>query len=332
MPMMRNLPRAITFVVALVPVAAFVFVVGSVVQESLPAFQMLGAALFGGTFSPPRLSAASAQYGLLAPIWGTVLVTMITLFIAIPGSLSLALVMEELPLGRLSRALSPVLGIMSGIPPIVYAILSLILVEVLMRPKFAGGDLQDEAVKAAIQGQPIFLALRVPSGLPNSQVLGGLLLALLVVPLMTPLVADALHGVPADLRLASYALGAGRWHTIVRIVVPVALPGIVSAVTLGALKAIGEVTIPYFAVAYGLEVVRVPDPLLDVLWHTQPLSSTGAVLLRGFNTEGSGAGPGVVGLPAAVASTTGVMLLAIAFGIMALAAFLQSRLSTGTHA
>jgi phosphate transport system permease protein len=327
---MRNWPRIATLGVALVPVAAFAFIVVSVVVQSMPAIAQVGMGLLGTTFAGPSASLASAQFGLVAPLWGTVLVALITLAIAIPGAIALAVLMEEMPLGVVTRALSPALGIMAGIPPIIYAILSLVLVEFVMRPKFGASQL-DESVKAAIQGSAVYIGVRLPIGLPNSQLLGGLLLALLVVPLVAPLVADALHGVPAELRLASYALGAGRWHTLTRVVIPAALPGIVSAATLGALKAIGEVTIPYFVVAYGLEIVRLPNPLVDILQHTQPLSSTGAVLLRGFNTEGRGGGAGVIGLPVSVAYATGLVLLLLAFVIMGLASLAQARLTQGTR-
>jgi phosphate transport system permease protein len=325
---MQNWPRVATQGIALLPVAAFVFIVASVVVQTIPAIAEVGVGLLGTTFAGPSASLASALYGLVAPVWGTVQVALLALLIAIPGAIALAVLMEELPLGLLTRALSPALGVMAGIPPIIYAILSLVLVEFIMRPKFSASQLE-EPIKAAIQGSPVYIGVRLPNALPNSQLLGGLLLAVLVIPLVAPLVADALHGVPAELRLASYALGAGRWHTLTRVVIPAALPGIIAAATLGALKAIGEVTIPYFVVAYGLEIVRLPDPLVDVLTHTQPLTSTGAVLLRGFNTEGSGTGIGLTGLPVAVAYTTALVLLLLAFAIMGLASLVQARLAHG---
>ena len=324
---MLSWPRLVTALAALVPVAAFAFIIGSVVATSAPAITQIGAGLLGTHFAGTNQHQAETAYGLVAPLYGTVLMALIALAVAVPGALALAVLMEEFPLGWLGRALPPTLGFIAGIPPIVYALLGLVLLESVVRPKFGAIELDDEHVKAAIQGLPTFSSIRLPIGLPNSQLLGGVVLALLIVPLIAPLVADALHGVPADLRRASYALGAGRWHTLIHVVLPTALPGIVGAATLGALKATGEVTIPYFFVSYGLEVVQLPSPLWDVLWHTQPLSSTGAILLGGFNTEGNGTG--VQGVPLAVAYTTGVVLLLLAFALMGLASLVHTWLARG---
>jgi phosphate transport system permease protein len=326
---MLSWPRLVTALAALVPVGAFAFIVASVVAASVPAITELGAGLLGTQFAGTNQHQAGTAYGLVAPLYGTVLMALIALVIAVPGAIALAVLMEELPLGWLGRALPPTLGFISGIPPIVYALLGLVLLEAVMRPKFGAIELDDEHVKAAIQGLPTFSAVRLPIGLPNSQLLGGVVLALLIVPLIAPLVADALHGVPLDLRRASYALGAGRWHTLMRVVLPSAMPGIIGAATLGALKAAGEVTIPYFFVSYGLEVVHLPSPLWDVLGHTQPLSSTGAIILGGFNTEGHGTG--VQGLPLAVAYTSGAILLLLAFALMGCASVVHAWLTRGAR-
>ena len=328
---LRVWPKILTGCLAAVPMAAFGFMLVSMVVQSWPASDNLGVKLLGTAFAGPSASLPEPLYGLITPLWGTVQIALLTLLFAIPSALAIAIVLEEMPLGPITRVLSPALGLMSGIPPIVYALIAFVLMENWMRPKFSGSDL-DYPIAAAIQNSPIYIAKALPNALPNSQFLGAILLALLVIPLMAPLLADALHGVPVELRLASYALGAGRWSTLTRVVIPAALPGLISAITLGALKAIGEVTIPYFVVAYGaLDIFRLPDPVWDVFTRTQPLSSAGAVLLRGFNNEGMGAGPTVDGLPMAVAYTMGLLLVLLAFVLMGLTALAQRRLGAGVR-
>ena len=96
-----------------------------------------------------------------------------------------------------------------------------------MAPKFAAADIADQHVQAAILGEPIAgFSLLPTAGVPNSTFLGGVMLALLIVPFMTPLVDDAIRGVPADLKRGSFALGASRWYTLRRVVLPNAMPGI----------------------------------------------------------------------------------------------------------
>lgn len=327
----RVWPKILTGCLAALPVAAFGFMLMTMFSQSWPAFETLGVKLVGTSFAGPSASLPEPLYGLITPLWGTVQIALLTLLFAIPSALAIAIVLEEMPLGPLTRVVSPALGVMSGIPPVVYALIAFVLMENWMRPKFSGSDL-DYPVAAAIQNSPVYLAKALPNALPNSQFLGAILLALLVIPLMAPLLADALHGVPAELRLASSALGAGQWYTLTRVVLPTALPGVISAITLGALKAIGEVTIPYFVVAYGaLDIFQLPDPLWDVFARTQPLSSAGAVLLRGFNNEGMGAGPSVNGLPMAVAYTMGLVLVLLAFVIMGVTALAQRRLGAGVR-
>lgn len=321
-------PMVMTGVIALIPVAAFGFILAMLVVASWPALQSVGSGLFDPLFAGPGSALPQAHYGLLAPLWGTVQLTCLTLLVALPTALAVAILVAEMPIPVLSRVLSPLLGLMSGIPPIVYGMVATVLMEAWMRPKFGGWAL-DEPVRAAIMNSPVYIPSRLPINLPSSQVLGALLMALLVVPVIAPLLVDVLGGVPREIRLASYALGAGRWHTLTRVVLPAASSGIVGAVTLGALKAIGEVTIPYLILSSGpLSIVQLPSPLVDVFAPTSPLSSSGAALLRTFSNDARGAGPSVGGLPQSVAYLAGLTLLVMAVGIMGIGALAEKRVGS----
>jgi ABC-type phosphate transport system permease subunit len=149
--------------------------------------------------------------------------------------------------------------------------------------------------------------------------LGGLMVGLFLIPFMTPLLDDALQSVPRSLKEASLSLGANRWNTLKSVTIPYALPGIMNALLLGILTALGETLIVWFCI--GLGARNLPQPLFDVLQRTSPLTSTIAGLL------GGGSRATVVGpIGQSVASFGGLLLLIIAFAILALSFYLQGRI------
>ena len=261
---MRYLPRALACVCAIVPVAALALVVGSTIVGALPAIAQLGPALMAPTGTSP--------YSMQAPLWGTLLLAVQALLFGLPVSLAIAIVMREFEIPLISRGLGSVVGVLAGIPPIVYAICTLFVVQSFMAPKFAGAQLNDYRVEAAILGEPAQGFGGLPDRIPNTSFLGGVMLALLIVPFMTPLIDDALRAVPAELKSGSYALGATRWYTLRHVVLPGALPGVVSAATLGGLLAIGEVVIPYFVVGGSVNLPTIPNPIWDIFRPTPALT------------------------------------------------------------
>lgn len=326
-------PRLVCLALALVPIGALGIITAGMALGSVRAVTQLG---LGGLFSPELFignNVAERRYGLLAPLWGTVLVTAEAVLIALPVSLAIAVAIREYPMGIVSRALGMALGVLSGVPSLAYALLGAVFVETFVRPKFAyglgsgsGAGLGEGYERAsALWGAPVGNATLPAGGPVNSTFLGGLLLALLIIPFTAPLIEDAMRRVPRELKEASYALGAGRWHTLTRIVLPWALPGIVSAATLGALTAIGEVIIPIYVIGTTVNLVRLPAPLWDVFETVAtPLASAGAGLMGGLSPQ---SGEGSNALTTSVASFAGLLLLLIAFGVMALATYVQRRLN-----
>jgi phosphate transport system permease protein len=202
-------------------------------------------------------------------------------------SLALALISTEFSLGPLSKAVRFTLGVLSGIPSIVYALASVVFISSFMIPKFAASasgpyELPQQFINTP-QGS---MALPWGSSVdPNSTLLGGFLIALLVIPFLAPMVEDALRSVPAAQREASLALGTTRWHTMRRIILPYSSPGLVSAISLGTLKALGDVMIAIFVI--GFEAPSLPVPIIDAFQRTPPLTAVGANLLGGLAGNGS---------------------------------------------
>lgn len=312
----RGIPwlKIAAFGLALVPLIILLAIVFNLIANSLTAITNVG---WGGLFSSQFsgiYGSGKSLFGLLPAIWGTFLVVLIAMIIAFPVSLTLAIISNDFSFGFLSPVIRGIIGVLSGIPPIVYALMSSVFAIIFITPKFCGGGILEDVLP--LPGMTWW----TPSMLPyaNSTLLGGILLALLIIPFMTPLMDDAIKNVPYSLKEASYSLGANRWHTLKTVVLPSALSGVSAATTLGALKAMGDVIIVGWVIGFESGL---PNPLLDIFEKTSPLTATGAGLAGGFTASGSH-NPTQL----SVANFTGLLLLIIALAILGLSAYLQRRL------
>jgi phosphate transport system permease protein len=298
--------------VALVPVVALLLIVINLAIGSMHAIDVLHFRLFTNFFSPSpesNISPDQMHYGILPALWGTVLVVSIAMIIAFPISLALAVLINDYSKGIVSSTLRWIISVLGGIPPIIYALL--------------GGLIYLWFLWAKVGGKGLTGA-DLPQTVPTDQsatILGGMMLALLVIPFLTPLLDDALHSVPRPLKEASLSLGAGRWHTLTSVTLPYALPGIVNGFLLGILTALGEAIIVSYTI--GFSAASLPKPMFDILERTPPFSSTIAYLAGGGYTFQQIIGP----VGKSVANFMGLMLLLIAFIILGLISFLQHRMS-----
>ena len=171
---------------------------------------------FGSTTWSPLFS--DQQFGVWALISGTVLVAVIALAVAIPLGLLAAIFLSEYAPPRVRAVLKPVLEMLAGIPTIVYGYFALLFVTPLIRE--------------LVPGIGVFNALSA-----------GIVMGIMILPMISSLSEDAFGAVPRSLREASYALGATRMETALRVVLPAALSGVVASVILAASRAIGETLI-----------------------------------------------------------------------------------------
>jgi phosphate transport system permease protein len=307
-PGSRSWMKNLTLILAMIPVTALISITVYLFIKSLPAITGEGLKeLFSAEFSG-IYSGNQGLYGLLPALWGTVLVIIIAMVTGTVVSISMAIVSNDLSSGFLGTVIRWIIGVLSGIPPIVFAVMGTLFFSLFIVPKFLGLDLPPE-------NRPV---LGLPSD-ASCTLLGGLLLALLIVPFMTPLIDDALQSVPRLLREASFSLGVNRWYTLTRVTIPFAMPGITRAVTLGTLIAMGDAIIVTYTI--GLEAQQLPSPLCDVLERIAPLTSVAAGLAGGGFSRAEG-GPLV---QKSVAAFIGLLLLVVAFAILSLAAYLQNR-------
>jgi phosphate transport system permease protein len=292
-------------------------IVAIIVAEALPAMREVGLPVLFSTKFSNRFSGTwtRGEYGLLPSLWGTVLIACVAMALAFPVSLAMGVFITESPWAWPARVLETIVALFAGIPPILYGFMALLVAKAFMQTNFTGVGLPQEAIQA-LPGLPPWNPRILPR--ENSVLLGGVLLALLIIPFIAPLILDALRNVPQSLVEGSLALGANRWLTLRRIIVPSALPGIMSAVTLGILKAVGDVMVVAFAV--GMLAESMPAPLWDPFEATTPLTGAAAGLLGGMLDGGITAAPP---LDRTVAFFAGLMLLVLAFAILGLASYLQ---------
>ena len=162
---------------------------------------------------------SSGRFGILPLLNGTLLVTAIAMFVAVPLGLGSAVYLSEFAPQRVRKILKPTLELLAGIPTVVLGFFALTFMTPLLRAVFG------EAIN-------IFNALSA-----------GLVMGIMIVPTIASLAEDALSAVPQGLRESGYGLGATKRHVAVRVVMPAALSGIVAAVILGLGRAIGETMI-----------------------------------------------------------------------------------------
>lgn len=161
---------------------------------------------------------SSAQFGIFVLISATVMTSGIAVIVALPLGLLSAICLSEYATPRTRSILKPILEILAGVPTVVYGYFALLFVTPLLQTFLP--DLQG------------FNALSA-----------GIVLGIMITPMVASLSEDAIFAVPRSLRDGAYALGATKRETIVSVVLPAALSGIVSSLILAISRAIGETMI-----------------------------------------------------------------------------------------
>lgn len=170
--------------------------------------------------------AAAAEWGVLPLVTGTLMVAIGAAVIGVPLGLATAIYLAEYASPRVRATLKPMLEILAGIPSIVFGFFALVIISPIIHDLTAPGSLLhalfgDQAGKF--------------SGLNAIIVVG-----VMVLPIISSLSEDALRAVPNHLREASLGLGATKWETTSKVVLPSALSGITASFVLGVARAIGE--------------------------------------------------------------------------------------------
>ena len=213
------------FLAALSSVATTTAIVVILVGESLPFFAQvpLKDILFDSQWTPLF---DDAHYGITVLLSGTIVSSVVALCVAIPLGTVIALYLSEFASFSVREVAKPILELLSGVPTIVFGYFALLVVTPMLQVVF-------------------------PS-LPGFSLLSaGLVMGIMIIPYVASVAEDAMRAVPMSLREGSYAMGATRFQTAVRVVTPAAFSGIVAAYILGISRAVGETMI--LAVAAGMQ-------------------------------------------------------------------------------
>lgn len=230
---------------ALVAVFTTLAIVFVLVRESLPFFEHVSLRDFlTDTMWTPLF--ADARYGILPLVAGTMVTTLVALSVAIPCGTLIAIYLSEFAPHRLREVIKPALELLGAVPTVVYGYFALMMVTP-------------------------FLQKLIP-GLPGFNMLSaGLVIGIMIIPYVASVSEDAMRAVPNYMREGSYAMGATRFQTATRVVVPGALSGIAAAYILGISRAVGETMV--VAVAAGLQPNLTWDP-------TEPAATITAFIVQ----------------------------------------------------
>jgi len=232
--------RALEILIYLCGISAIVFVLGIfffVFKEAFPILSnkhfSLSQFLFSDQWHPT--SEVNKRYGVLAMIAGTFSVTALAMLIAVPFGLGAAIYISEFCGSKVRETLKIVIELLAAIPSVVWGFIGLTVMSRLI-VKYTGAPVGVNILN------------------------GGIILALMSVPIIVSIGEDALKAVPDSYREAGLALGATRWQLVWRVLLPAAKTGLLAAVLLGVARAVGETMAVLMATGHA---VHIPHSVLD---------------------------------------------------------------------
>ncbi len=206
--------RWIFFGCALISIFTTLGIVFILIGQSIGFFSEVSIVEFlTGTRWTPILKPTA--FGVLPLVAGTLLVTVLAALVALPVGLATAIYLAEYAPDKARRALKPLIEILAGIPTVVYGYFALTFVTPQLQRLF-------------------------PDMIVFNALSAGVVMGIMIIPMVSSLSEDAMISVPRSLRQASYALGATKLETSIKVVVPAALSGIVASFILAISRAIGE--------------------------------------------------------------------------------------------
>lgn len=228
--------RVIEFILmlaALSAVATTISIVAILLYESLSFFRHVSIVEFlTDTQWTPLFE--DAHYGILPLVAGTLTTSGIALLVAVPIGTIGAIYLSEFASHKVRETVKPILELLVGVPTVVFGYFALLFVTPML--------------------QKIFPEL------PGFNMLGpGIVIGIMIVPYISSVAEDAMRAVPMSMREGSYAMGATRFQTAIRVVTPAAISGIIAAYILGISRAVGETMV--VAIAAGQQPNFTFDPM-----------------------------------------------------------------------
>jgi phosphate transport system permease protein len=292
----RHLTRAAAICVLLLLSGVIV----ALIQGSLPALRT-----FGFNFLiTDRWNPVTENFGALAPIYGTVITSLIAMLIAVPVGLMIAFFLTELCPQWLRQPIGIAIELLAGIPSIIYGIWGLFIFA-----PFLQETLQPFLINT-LGNVPVIAPLFAGPPYGIGMLTAGLILAIMVLPFVTSISRDVFNAVPAVLKEAAYGVGCTTWEVVRYVVLPYARVGVIGGVMLALGRALGETMAVTFVIG---NAHRVSASLLA------PATTISASIANEF-TEAVG------DLYTSSLIALGLILFVITFAVLAAARYLLLRI------
>lgn len=256
----ERLVKFVLFLLSSISIIISILLVLFLFKETIPFFQKVSPVHFlSETIWSPNSS--PALYGVLPLVVGTFMIVIVSILVAIPLGLGSAIYLSEYASRKARSILKPILEILAGIPSVVYGFFAINFISPLIQNAFPGTPLTNNLV-------------------------AGLAVGIMITPLIASMSEDALSAVPTRMAEASFGLGATKFETVVKVLIPSALSGIIASFILAVSRAIGETMI--VTIAAGSSNTLTFNPLNSLQTMTGYIANTSrgeaAVGSIGFQT------------------------------------------------
>lgn len=258
-------------------------------REALPAFREIG---FGNLLTRSVWRPGQDQFGIFAMIAGSGLVTLGSIILGVPLAMGCAIFLSEIAHPKVRMIVKPCVELLAGIPSVVYGLFGMVVVV------------------------PIVRQIPVPGNTGFGLLSASIVLAIMILPTITSVAENAIRSVPKEFREGSLAMGATKWETIQKVVIPSARSGIVSAIVLGLGRALGETIAMIMVIGNSVIIPSAANsnPLTIFLSRARTLTGNIAVEIN-YAT----------GLHANALFATGVILFALIMIVNSSAKYLMSK-------
>jgi len=246
--LMGHAGRTAFFLVTAVSVVAVTLIFVFIVREAWPFFASRGVVepLGSAAWEPQPHGGNADHFGMVALMFGSFYVTSGAMLLAVPVGILAAVVLSDIVPFRVRQAVKPVVEILAAIPSVAYGFFAVLILAPLMQTH---------------------LGLSSGTNAFNSM----LMLAVMAIPTIVSVAEDSLSAVGRELREASYACGATRAETLWKVVIPAAHNGIMAAVVLGVMRAVGETMLVWMASG---NANRIPAPWWNLTESVRTMTAT----------------------------------------------------------
>jgi len=275
---LNRLGRALLFLLTFLSVVAVLLIFYFIIREAVG---FLAGPYVGQFFSSTRWYPEAhehPEFGVLAIASGTAYVTMVALLIAVPLGLLAAVWLSDIASFKIRQIVKPVIEILAAIPSVAFGFFAVLVLAPWMQTH-----------------------LKFDTG--TNVLNAGIILAVMALPTIISVAEDALSAVGVEIREAAYGLGSTRAEAMIRVVIPAAHSGIIAAVILGMMRAVGETMVVWMASG---NATQVPSPWWDLSQSVRTMTATIAGDM-GETVQGS--------MHYQALFTIGILLLFFTFGL-----------------